>query len=250
MPRHTSIEGVFGESIGAGQQAKTGARHDEVLKSRHRADRAVAVVHEQAGGGVDLEADGPAMAAAAVGDEIRLRGVHAATLHHVTDGVRQSWLSLSSSTNHSAIELNNTRAATSIGFSCLRKGVLVCWKVWSNVGIRTVIRVPKCFGRAGSGIDTDPCRRVGGTYVPSVQPLERQFFAPSSMLDARRLRVIRRPAPSARSGCDVAVCGRIRSRRELDRCDRPQSQASTRLASARAAAARMRLRFVPSRNFR
>jgi hypothetical protein len=80
MARYARIEGVFRQRIGAGQQPKPGARHDEVQESRHRTNRAVAVVNHQAGWCVDFEADCAAMAAAAVGDEVSDRSVHAATL--------------------------------------------------------------------------------------------------------------------------------------------------------------------------
>src|SRR5262249_33735497 len=68
VPGHPGVERVRGELVRAAQQPEPRLRHHEVQVAGLRADRAVALVHLDLGGRVDLEADAAAVTAAGVGD--------------------------------------------------------------------------------------------------------------------------------------------------------------------------------------
>src|SRR5215467_964988 len=69
VPRDAGVEPVLSERLLSAQQAKAGARYDQVEVPAHAADRAVALAHRDPGRRLHLEGDGAAMTAAAVGDE-------------------------------------------------------------------------------------------------------------------------------------------------------------------------------------
>ena len=69
MLRRAGVECVLGQRIGAGEQAKTRGGHDQMQVAAHATDRTIALECGDACGRVDFEANGAAMAAAAMGDE-------------------------------------------------------------------------------------------------------------------------------------------------------------------------------------
>jgi hypothetical protein len=134
MARHAGVEGVFNEHLGAGEQSKTRGRDDEMPERRHRADRAVAVMHQQVRGSIDLETDCSAVTAAAVSDEVRCCCVHAVTLLPVARGaelgidLRPGACHASSAVARSHARVRTTRKLQAI--TCLRDSIsLALWSI-------------------------------------------------------------------------------------------------------------------------